>query len=88
MVVKASTSAPLCHCDGLDGCGNRISGVNFGSQDYLSLSSHPEVKKAVTQVVEEYGVHIAGSPAAFGNMKFTIQLENLIAKHLKLVVCK
>lgn len=81
---KTSISVPLSHCSGLDGSGHCISGVNFGSQDYLSLSSHREVKKAVIQAIEEYGVHSAGSPAAFGNTKFTMQLENLLAKHLKL----
>ncbi|HEY0625834.1 MAG TPA: aminotransferase class I/II-fold pyridoxal phosphate-dependent enzyme [Allosphingosinicella sp.] len=63
--------------------GYRMEGVNFASQDYLSLASHPAVSAAAVQTVEEYGVHSAGSPALVGNTTLSLQLERVIAEFLK-----
>ena len=53
-----------------DRLGNPIAeGINFGSQDYLSLASHPQVMAAAHAAIEAYGVHSAGSPALMGNIK-------------------
>jgi len=38
-------------------------GVNFASQDYLSLSSHSGIKATAKETIERCGVHSAGSPA-------------------------
>lgn len=59
--------------------GTRMQGANFASQDYLSLSSHPRIKEVAKAVVDEYGVHSAGSSALMGNTKFSRALEERIA---------
>ena len=81
---KTSTTPPLSTCKGVDDKGASFQGINFASQDYLSLSSHSSIKKAAIETIEEYGVHSAGSPALFGNTKFTIELERTIADFLQM----
>ena len=45
----------------------KIRGVNFASQDYLSLSSHPADQGGRQGDHRRFGVHSAGSPALVGN---------------------
>src|SRR6202158_3626858 len=59
-------------------------GVNFASQDYLSLSSHPAVKSAAKETIDRCGVHSAGSPALVGNTSHSVALERKIADFLKM----
>ena len=56
--------------------------MNFASQDYLSLASHPQVKEAAVRAIEEYGVHSAGSAALLGNTKHSLELERVISEFL------
>jgi 7-keto-8-aminopelargonate synthetase-like enzyme len=73
--AKSTASAPKTHCAALSDSGTEIQGVNFASQDYLSLASHPEIKSAAKQAIEEYGVHSAGSAALLGNTRNSLLLE-------------
>jgi len=57
-------------------------GVNFASQDYLSMASHPVIKATAQEAVERYGVHSAGSPALVGNTSHSVALERRIAEFL------
>ena len=41
---RATEDGPSTVCWAQDDSGNKMQGVNFASQDYLSLSSHPEIK--------------------------------------------
>ncbi|MEK7518452.1 MAG: 8-amino-7-oxononanoate synthase, partial [Patescibacteria group bacterium] len=41
--------------------------VNFASNNYLGLANHPEVKRAVIEAVEQYGVGTCASRMAIGN---------------------
>ncbi|TXM63985.1 pyridoxal phosphate-dependent aminotransferase family protein [Methylobacterium sp. WL12] len=59
--------------------GGRLSGVNFGSQEYLNLSSHPEVHKAAKKAIDDFGVHSAGSAALMGNTRLSMELEERLA---------
>jgi glycine C-acetyltransferase len=59
-------------------------GVNFASQDYLSLSSHPAIKATAIETIERCGVHSAGSPALVGNTSHSVALERKIAEFLKM----
>ncbi len=80
--AKSTASAPKTHCSARTDCGEEISGVNFASQDYLSLASHPQIKEAAIEAIEEYGVHSAGSAALLGNTRQSLQLERTISDYL------
>ena len=81
---KATQKAPLPTCTAIDDCGAQITGLNFGTQDYLGLSSDPEIKAVAKAVIDEYGVHSAGSTALAGNTKYSLRLEETISKFLKM----
>jgi len=73
---KSTDTAPRPECAVRDRSGRiSIQGVNFASQDYLSLSSHPAIKAAAQAAIEQYGVHSAGSAALMGNTRLSIELE-------------
>ncbi|MEX0344250.1 MAG: aminotransferase class I/II-fold pyridoxal phosphate-dependent enzyme [Rhizobiaceae bacterium] len=80
--AKSSSIAPKTHCAVLTDGGLQIEGVNFASQDYLSLSSHPDVKEAAIEAVKEYGVHSAGSAALLGNTRHSLMLEKSISEFI------
>lgn len=65
-----------------DRAGRVISGVNFASQDYLNLASHPAVIAAAQKAAAVQGVHSAGSAALMGLSENTVLLEKEIAKWL------
>lgn len=69
-------------CAARDDAGLAFAGVNFASQDYLSLSSHPAIKAVAAETLERYGVHSAGSPALVGNTSHSVKLERAIAGFL------
>jgi glycine C-acetyltransferase len=62
----------------------RFAGLNFATQDYLGLSSDPEIKEVAKAVIDEYGVHSAGSSALAGNTKYSLLLERAISEFLNL----
>lgn len=66
----------------VDRAGRRIAGVNFASQDYLSLSSHPNIIAAAQQTAASHGVHSAGSSALMGLTDLTVELEREMANWL------
>lgn len=76
---KSTDTAPKTTCIARDDMGETVEGVNFASQDYLSLSSHPAVKEAAIAAVKEYGVHSAGSAALLGNTHNSLKLERTIS---------
>src|SRR5262245_41277767 len=49
--AKSTATAPKTHCTALTDSGKFLSGVNFASQDYLSLASHPEIKSAAIAAI-------------------------------------
>ena len=81
---KSTEQAPLAVCAARDDSGLRFSGLNFATQDYLGLSSDPEIKEVAKAVVDEYGVHSAGSSALAGNTKYSLRLEQTISEFLNL----
>jgi 7-keto-8-aminopelargonate synthetase-like enzyme len=81
---KSTEEAPLAVCAAQDDAGNGFRGLNFASQDYLSLSSDPEIKEVAKSVIDEYGVHSAGSSALAGNTKYSLKLERTISEFLEL----
>jgi 7-keto-8-aminopelargonate synthetase-like enzyme len=79
---RATEDGPKTICTAQDDRGNKMQGVNFASQDYLSLSSHPEIKDTAIETIERCGVHSAGSPALVGNTSYSVALEGKIAEFL------
>lgn len=81
---RATEDGPGTICSAQDDSGNMMRGVNFASQDYLSLSSHSEIKATAKEVIERCGVHSAGSPALVGNTSYSVKLERKIAEFLQM----
>jgi len=81
---RATEDGPKTICAAQDDRGIRMRGVNFASQDYLSLSSHPEIKATAIETIERYGVHSAGSPALVGNTSHSVALERKIAEFINM----
>src|ERR1700758_4847657 len=77
---RSTDETPSTVTTARDDAGGRMRGVNFASQDYLSLSSHPEIKALAQDVIEEFGVHSAGSAALVGNTSHSVLLERKIAE--------
>jgi len=73
---------PRHSCAVVDDLGRRTAGVNLGSQDYLGLANHPEIREAAHAAVEKYGVHSAGSPAFIGNTRDSASLEKELSEFL------
>ncbi len=71
-----------------DESGARTRGVNFASQDYLSLASHPAIHEAATRALRDFGPHSAGSAVLLGNTKPSLKLEAALAEllHMEHVV--
>jgi 7-keto-8-aminopelargonate synthetase-like enzyme len=81
---RSTQSGPTAVCTAEDDTGAPMTGVNFASQDYLSLSSHPEIKATAADAVHQFGVHSAGSPALVGNTRHSVALERKIADFLNM----
>src|SRR5918997_2675352 len=79
---RSTEESPTAVCAAKDDRGLMMRGVNFASQDYLSLSAHPAIKAVAKKTIDEYGVHSAGSPALVGNTTHSIRLERKIAEFL------
>jgi len=81
---RATEDGPSTICSAQDDGGNKMRGVNFASQDYLSLSSHPLIKSIAIETIERCGVHSAGSAALVGNTSHSVALEHKIADFLQM----
>jgi 8-amino-7-oxononanoate synthase len=57
--------------------GRRL--VSFSCNDYLNLSTHPEVVAAAVAATERFGVGAGGSRAVTGNHPLNAELEALLA---------
>ncbi|MEM7494383.1 MAG: aminotransferase class I/II-fold pyridoxal phosphate-dependent enzyme [Pseudomonadota bacterium] len=64
--------------------GRSYQGVNFASQEYLSLANDPRILKAANEAAERHGVHSAGSAALMGLTDLTLDLERRLADFVKL----
>ncbi|MGE3247364.1 MAG: aminotransferase class I/II-fold pyridoxal phosphate-dependent enzyme [Beijerinckiaceae bacterium] len=79
---RSTEDGPGTVCMAADDRGIAMRGVNFASQDYLSMASNPEIKATAIEAINRFGVHSAGSPALVGNMSISIELERKIAEFL------
>lgn len=54
--------------------------LNLSSNDYLKLTQHPRIKKAVIDAIQEYGLGAGTAPLATGTTRLHRVLEENIAK--------
>ncbi|MCE7743450.1 MAG: pyridoxal phosphate-dependent aminotransferase family protein [Candidatus Heimdallarchaeota archaeon] len=54
--------------------------IMLGSNNYLGMTSHPKVKEAAQQAIEEFGVGTTGSRLLNGTMNIHVELEERLAK--------
>lgn len=80
---KQLLTAPKSHASVRMPEGGIVHGLNFSSQDYLSLSTHPQVIASAHEAIDRFGLHSAGSPALTGNLGDGESLEREIADHLQ-----
>lgn len=57
--------------------------VMLGSNNYLGLTNHPEVKKAAQEAVAKYGTGCAGSRFLNGTLDIHVQLEEKLAQFMR-----
>jgi 8-amino-7-oxononanoate synthase len=55
----------------------------FGSNNYLGLTTHPEVKQAAKAAVDKYGTGCSGSRMLNGTMTLHVQLEEKLAQFMQ-----
>jgi 8-amino-7-oxononanoate synthase len=55
----------------------------FGSNNYLGLTTHPEVKAAAREAIEQYGSGCSGSRMLNGTMSLHVKLEERLAEFMK-----
>jgi glycine C-acetyltransferase len=79
---RSTEDGPSTVCAARDDAGGEIRGVNFASQDYLSMSTNAVIKRVARDVIEQFGVHSAGSAALVGNTSHSVLLERKIADFL------
>jgi 8-amino-7-oxononanoate synthase len=65
--------------DPLVRCGDREL-VMLGSNNYLGLANHPEVKQAAAIALAEYGTGVAGSRLLNGTLDLHVELEDRLAQ--------
>ncbi len=82
--ARALRTAPHPVAEIVDQQGKLSAGINFASQDYLSLSTHPMVKEAAVAAIEQFGLHSAGSPVLLGNSTLSLQLAQELAEVLQM----
>lgn len=66
-----------------EGARGRIDGrevVIFSTNDYLSLSSHPDVKKAAIEALKRYGAGTGGAPGTTGTTSLHVELTKSVAE--------
>ena len=71
-----ANEGPVVHIE-----GRKI--VMAGSNNYLGLTSHPEVKEAAVKAIEKYGTGCSGSRYLTGTLDLHIELEERLAKFLE-----
>ena len=79
---RAVVTGPGATVSAEDDAGRAMQGVNFASQDYLSLAAHPHIRAVAIEAIETYGVHSAGSSALVGNSASSLLLERRIGEFL------
>jgi 8-amino-7-oxononanoate synthase len=57
--------------------------IMLGSNNYLGLTNHPEIKKAAAKALAAYGTGTAGSRFLNGTLEIHVELEERLARFMK-----
>jgi 8-amino-7-oxononanoate synthase len=57
--------------------------IMLGSNNYLGLTNHPEIKAAAALALEKYGTGTAGSRFLNGTLEIHVELEEKLARFMK-----
>jgi 8-amino-7-oxononanoate synthase len=57
--------------------------IMLGSNNYLGLTNHPEIKKAAAEALEDYGTGTAGSRFLNGTLEIHVELEEKLAQFMR-----
>ncbi len=79
--AEGARFAPGAAGDAAAGAGY-VEGLNFATQDYLSLAAHPAVRAAAADALERFGVHSGGSGALQGRSAASRALERELGEAL------
>jgi 8-amino-7-oxononanoate synthase len=71
--VMESATAPIVQVEGEDK-------IMLGSNNYLGLADHPDIKRAARDALDTFGSAITGSRLLNGTMDLHLELENEIAE--------
>jgi len=61
--------------------GHRV--IMLGSNNYLGLTNHPEIKEAAARALQEYGTGTAGSRFLNGTLEIHVELEEMLARFMR-----
>jgi 8-amino-7-oxononanoate synthase len=61
--------------------GQRV--IMLGSNNYLGLTNHPEIKQAAAEALESYGTGTAGSRFLNGTLEIHVELEEKLAEFMQ-----
>ena len=81
---RSLDAAPGPVCAIRNEAGVLAHGINYASQDYLSLASHPAIAEAAIQAIRDFGPHSAGSAMLLGNTKASLLLEQSLAEMVQM----
>jgi 8-amino-7-oxononanoate synthase len=57
--------------------------IMLGSNNYLGLTNHPEIKRAAAEALENYGTGTAGSRFLNGTLEIHVELEEKLAQFMR-----
>lgn len=81
--ARTLETAPQAEITAISQNNRRVTGINFGSQDYLGLTSHPVVREAAIAAIRQFGPHVASSPMLQGNTTLGRRLEKKVGELLQ-----
>ena len=79
---KFATSTPKEVASGFDEISWRyFSGINFATQDYMSMCGNESSINAAITALKEFGTHSGNVPTKFGNNKYLMETITVIEEY-------